>query len=152
MKLFAALLISLVLTGCVNEPQYAGKTETQWIADAKLDNIDQRQQAAMALGHFKDEKAISTIRGLCKDTDCLVRINAAESLFAIAPTDQDVVLSLRSVINDPLGWSVTDHLKQVLREMGHNALPLSDDLQHALDNAPNSKQKRWQDCIDALRG
>jgi HEAT repeat protein len=153
-RLVTTLLLCSLLAGCKQEVVYAGKTEAQYIQEAASTDAEVRAQAAMALGHFKTDQSGKTLKLLLDDADLTVKINAVEALYAHSKDKHLIsalITTLRSVIQDRMGWSVTDRLQEVLRAMGEDAIPLRPDIQSVLDNAPASRQKRWQGCLDAIR-
>jgi hypothetical protein len=147
------LLACFLLLGCSRETQYAGHNEAYWEQQvAHAVDPDERAKAATALSHFNtiDAKSVLHLVAL-QDPDCSVRLCAAESLYFFDHQDPYVNNTIRSVIHDKLGWAVTDTLTRIIKGMGKDALPLSDDIQQVYDAAPVSKQKRWLECLDAIR-
>ncbi len=152
MKIKALCLICFLFAGCSKEVQYAGHTEAQWQQDMSSVNADERATAAIALSHFNTVSSKMVLHSSESDDDCVVRLNVAQSLYTFDHNDPAVYRIMRSVINDKLGWSVTDRIKGLLRTMGKDAVQLGEDVQQVFEAAPNSKQKRWQECLDAIKG
>jgi hypothetical protein len=80
------------------------------------------------------------------------RLSVCEKYFNATKRGDDLVVPLRAFINDKEAWAYTPRLSQLLLKMGASALPLRNDLVKKQDDSPNSQNRRWQDCIDAIRG
>jgi hypothetical protein len=150
------IAVLLIAVGCEPAPppieQYNGKTREEWVQVGN-DPSGDHATAAAALGHFKSSDAsASVLRTLMGDKDIQVKLTAAESYLTIGGKAADVVPCLRGVIADKQAWGHTARLARLIARSGPAANELRADLTRKQEEAPNSQFKRWQECLDAIKG
>src|SRR6266705_4039225 len=151
---WAALLISLSLSGCVVSTEYAGPAPEQAIplllAVLKDPNPDQRRTAAQALGKIAHKEAVPALVEALRDPDAGVRRNAA---WALGMIGEDAVGPDRS----PLASLLFDPDPGV-REAAAMALGLTGDTQTGIElllervNKPGTPSDSKRLAVAAMGG
>lgn len=127
-----------------------GKTAQQWIDIVKTGEDNDRIIALEALGRASDPVSLAFLKETTKDQRVSVYYYAAESLWTRNHDDPDVIPTLRRVIKHPQGWAYRDRLQKLFVKMGSSAKPLAPDIEEVIQNSPNSKVQKWQECLETV--
>jgi HEAT repeat protein len=129
---------------------FGGKTEAAWVTQSQSGDEATKVDAVQALGHFSGQASLDALKDASNDKKASVRFYAAEAIWKQKRNAAEVLPTLRSVIADPLGWSMRDRMIPLFKDMGSAAQPLIPDIKQAIDNSPNSRVAKWQDVLNSI--
>jgi HEAT repeat protein len=134
-----ALLIALVFgAGCHTDPGYKGRPSEAWIAQLAEPGLDQRIEAATALGEVlrlqpNAPKVVTALVAALADTSDPVRVAAASAIRHAGrggrrvreQLERDAVPAIAALLADSAHPAVRTQAVAVLRDFGPDAAPTS---------------------------